>query len=122
LKNLVGGLADQYLVVLKLSGTTVSRDFYSTSAEWSASYPQPRTTDSQYFGNAFRVRQLSFKFRVRTLSLINYSWQTVSGSNYISYKLMLLGPKNLVDIQNAEFFAGFPLHSDMFQNITDTYN
>jgi hypothetical protein len=35
---------------------------------------------------------------------------------------MLLGPKNIADIQNAEISGVFPLLSSMFQNIPDTYN
>jgi hypothetical protein len=121
-KHVSSASRDFFFTVPNLPGTKIdSNGSYSTSYEWTAAMPTNGTNDDQYIGNAFNVRQLSFKFRLRTLPLIDYSWSSINSSNYISYKLMLLGPKSIADIANGPIFSGFPTPSDMFQDIPEKF-
>jgi hypothetical protein len=72
-KHINSILTDQYFSIPKFSGSRRSNVNYSNFFEWNSSYPSEGIGDNQYIGNAFNVRQLSFKIRIRTLPLIDYS-------------------------------------------------
>jgi hypothetical protein len=90
---------------------------YSSPKEYSFDYPKQGVGNNQYVGNAFNLRQLSLKLRLRVVPVPDLNWSSVNSGNYISYRVLLISPKSIADIQDNPIASGYPFADDMFQDI-----
>jgi hypothetical protein len=100
-----------------LPGSTVDITSNNDIKEYSFTYHSAGIADDQYIGNAFNLRQLSLKFRYRVIPVLDGNWSSVNSSNFIAYRLLLIGPKSIAGIANPPIESRFPTSSDMFQDI-----
>jgi hypothetical protein len=95
---------------------------FNNFKEYSFDYPEPGFGDSQYVGNSFNMRQLSLKLHIRMVPALNNQWTQVKGSNYVSYRVLLVSPNSIDGIQDNHIASGFHDTADMFQNLPSDWD